>query len=74
MADASCHGHNVKNVSYCINIVGFIVHMLDMRFAFGNIAVFTVRIPDVRLAVKMVILSKFFFHFLHARVHTKRVV
>jgi hypothetical protein len=59
MADASCHGHNVKNVSCCTTIAAFIVHIPGMRFAFGNIAVFTVHIPDMRLAVKMVILSKF---------------
>jgi hypothetical protein len=34
-----------------------------MRFAFGNIAVFTAHIPDMRLAVKVVILSKFLFTF-----------
>ena len=42
-----------------------------MRLAFGNIAVFTVHIPDMRLAVKMVILSNFLFTFL-MQEYTKR--
>jgi hypothetical protein len=44
-----------------------------MRFAFGNNAVFTVHILDMRLAVKMVIFSKFLFTFF-VQEYTKKVV
>jgi len=73
MTNASCHGHNFKNVSGCITVAAFIVHILGMKFAFGNIAVFTVHIPDMRFAVKMVILSKFLFTFF-MQEYTKKVV
>lgn len=71
MADASCHCHNAKNISCCTTLAAFIVHILGMELAFGNIAVFTVHIPDMRLAVKMVILSNFLFTFF-MQEYTKR--
>lgn len=74
MADASCHSHNVKNVSGCISIAVFIVHILGMKFGFCNIAVFTVHIPDMRLAVKMVILSKLLFAFFMQEYTKKKVM
>jgi len=72
MVDASCHGRNVKNVSGCITVAAFIVHVLGMRFAFGNVTAFTVHIPDMKLAVKMVILSKFLFTFFMQEYTKKR--